>query len=109
MLREEKRKQERYTFERPPEGTLFLVRDGVRLPVAGINDISNSGVSLDMNDALAVSQPVTVEYADAVVCVQVRGTVTWCAPASDPAKAGSFVLGVELASPMLLLSMFQKY
>jgi sulfur relay (sulfurtransferase) complex TusBCD TusD component (DsrE family) len=109
MLREEKRKQERYSFEYPPEGTLFLVCDGVRLPVAAINDISNSGISLSINAALDVLQQVTVEYADAVVCVQVRGTVSWCAPTGESASAGNHVLGIELASPMLLLSMFQKY
>jgi hypothetical protein len=113
MLREEKRRQERYAFERQPAGTVFLVCDGLRLPVAGINDISNAGVSLCVDEALAVSSPVNVEYADGRVCIQVNGNVSWCAPADETARtdgrSGNYIVGIELASPMLLLSMFQKY
>jgi hypothetical protein len=113
MFREEKRKQERYSFELPPEGTVFLVRQGVRLPVTGIKDISNSGVSLSMDEAVEVFAPVTVEYDDTRACVQVCGFVTRCAPAGEAdgadAGAGRFIIGIELASPLLLLSMFQKY
>ena len=109
MFREEKRKQERYSFKRPPGGTLFLVReDGARLSVVEINDISNSGVSLRMDQALAAAMPVTVEYADAVVCVQVRGTVTWCSHVGELPTAENFVIGIELASPMLFMSMVQQ-
>ncbi|AXS80928.1 PilZ domain-containing protein [Dechloromonas sp. HYN0024] len=109
MFPEEKRKQERHSFENPPEGALFLLSNGARLEVAGINDISNSGVSLGLDQPLVVAQQVTVGFADAAVCVQVRGTVTWCAPADDATKPGSFAVGIELTSPMLLLSMLKKH
>jgi hypothetical protein len=66
-----------------------------------------------MGEALPAFVPVTVEYDDTRACVQVCGFVTWCAPAAEAdgadAPAGRFIVGIELASPLLLLSMFQKY
>ena len=117
MLRQaqEKRRQERYAFERQPEGKLYLTTGDLRQRV-GINDMSSSGVSLFLDHEITVPSRVRVEYSDSKMRVEAYGTATWCRPRNSEetgespiAVAGNFNVGIELVSPMLLLSMFQKY
>lgn len=110
MPPQEKRKQERYSFEHQPTGELLLTVGGLCQPVLGINDISNSGISVFFGRQVSVPEPVTIEYGDTNMRLQVYGTTTWCGPKpGETEHAGQFIIGIELLSPMLLLSMFQKY
>lgn len=110
MLPQEKRRQERYPFERQPDGQLALKVGEVFQPVRGINDISNSGISVFLDQEVPVPVSVTLEYGDANMRLQVYGTTTWSKQkAADMQPGGQFIVGIELLSPMLLLSMFQKY
>ena len=106
MNRAEKRQQQRYRLTRHPDGRVFLRSAGVDYPIRGIRDVSNHGLSVNLERALAVSSPVEVEYRAARLSLTLNGVVAWCREQPE-GDAGGFMLGVELFCPQILLVAFQ--
>jgi hypothetical protein len=112
MSQIELRKEERRPFVRRPNGLLLLKTFSATYPINEIRDISNSGISVHLEESIAAPSEVTIEYVAGEIKVQVKGMVAWCmprpAPADQSADAGGFTLGIELLSPMLLLAICEE-
>jgi hypothetical protein len=95
-----------------PRGALTLLLRGQRIVIERLRDISNSGISFSLAQAVAVSEKISIEYADPKVKLEVFGRVAWCSQAhspKDPAANGvGYLLGVELLSPMMLYAVLPK-
>lgn len=95
-----------------PRGALTLVRNGDRIVIEDLRDISNSGISFSLDKPVAVSERVSVEYADTRVKIEVYGRVAWCSETHTLKKAathvGKYLMGVELLSPMMLYAVLPK-
>lgn len=112
MLDIEKRRQERFVLAHQPAGEIFLHTGEIRHPVSGIHDISDAGASVFLEQSIAVPQRVSIEFADAGMKLEVYGNATWCAAREGesgeiPGPEG-YILGIELLSPLLLLSLLPK-
>ncbi len=105
------RKLDRYPLERQPNARVALRADTVRYRIDQIRDISDSGISFYLEHPVAESVSVAIEYADPKLKIEVYGRVAWCLQRQDagPDAAASFVIGVELLSPMMLFAVLQKH
>ena len=112
MNRVEQRNVERFPISLQPDGQVVLRTPETRFQINEIKDISNSGISFYLNQSVAVSSKVAIEYADPKVKIEVYGRVAWCIPrpadSYDVQKGAMFVMGVELLSPMMLYAVLQK-
>jgi hypothetical protein len=112
MISTEKRQLPRLVPGEVSRGTLILNHGGKSTIIESVRDISNSGMSLSINEAVAISQKVSVQYAALGVSMEVYGRVAWCSEAkgADPQAQhpGSYLMGVELMSPMMLFAMLPK-
>jgi hypothetical protein len=108
----EKRLLSRIPLGEVPRGAVALMLHGRRIPIEQLRDISNSGISFSLNQPVAVSEKIAIEYADAKVKLEVFGRVAWCSqanPAHADAPAGAaYLMGVELLSPMMLFAVLPK-
>lgn len=111
MLHSEKRLLPRILLGDVPRGAVTLVCNGHRIMIERLRDISNSGISFSLNQALAVSEQISIAYADPKIKLEVFGRVAWCsqtqATATDHAHA-NYLMGVELLSPMMLFAVLPK-
>lgn len=112
MTLSEQRKLDRYPLTRQPEGKVFLRTANTRHQITEIRDISRYGISFYLDHSMEVSAQVSVEYTDTKVKLEVYGRVAWCAERPNESTHArskpEYVLGIELMSPMVLLTMFQK-
>jgi hypothetical protein len=112
MNRPEKRQLPRLVPGEVPRGTLILNHGGKSTIIESVRDISNSGMSLSINELAPVSQKVSVQYAGSGVNMEVFGRVAWCNTTAsiepDSKHPGKFLMGVELMSPMTLFAMLPK-
>lgn len=116
MTLPEQRKLDRFPLTRQPEGKVFLRTENTRHQITEIRDISRYGISFYLDHSMEVSAKVSVEYSDSKVNLEVYGRVAWCAErprdntdtSTDARTKPEYVLGIELMSPMVLLTMFQK-
>jgi alcohol dehydrogenase class IV len=108
----EKRKQGRLAINRQPAGKMIIHIAEERCPVMAVNDISPSGVSFLVDRRVAVQSQVSIEYKDSEVNLELNGIVTWCTARDDSDNsqglAGSHLVGVELLSPLLFISLIQQ-
>jgi hypothetical protein len=110
MQRNDKRRQARYRLAHQPAAPVVVLRDEVRLTASAVNDVSSSGISLCLDTALPVEAAVAIEYQLDGLTLDVNGVVAWCRKHTANDAAGSdtgYVLGIELFSPMMLLSAFR--
>lgn len=112
MLSSEKRLLPRIPLGQVPRGSLTLIRHGQRILVESLRDISSSGISFSLQQPVNVSEPISIEYTDAKVKLEVFGRVAWCSQthpgSSDLAQDSDYLLGVELLSPMMLYAVLPK-
>jgi hypothetical protein len=113
MNHTEKRILPRILLGEVPRGSISLVFNGHRIVIESLRDISNSGISFSLNQQVAVSQKISVEYSDAHVKLEVFGRVAWCSKTdlrspSEPLHPGNYLMGVELMSPMMLFAVLPK-
>ena len=112
MISTEKRQLPRLVPGEVSRGTLILNHAGKSTIIESVRDISNSGMSLSINEAVAISQKVSVQYAAFGVSMEVFGRVAWCSEAVGPdlpsEHPGTYLMGVELMSPMMLFAMLPK-
>jgi hypothetical protein len=113
MTRIEQRKHNRHPILSQPVGQFSLRTAEATHAIKLVKDISSSGIRVYLDRSLAVSMPVAIEYVEPGLRLEVSGTVAWCAPRPGEADAedaaGSFVIGIELLSPMLLLAALRDY
>ena len=107
-----KRLLPRITLGEVPRGALALMLHGQRIAINQLRDISDAGISFSLQQAVAVSEKISIEYTDAHVKLEVFGRVAWCSQThdkQDPASTGSdYLLGVELLSPMMLFAVLPR-
>jgi hypothetical protein len=108
----EQRRQERYDLLHQPSAPVYVLMGWARFAAMAVKDVSSGGVSLYLERELPVGSRVSIEYATRSMKLDVQGVVAWChrRQAQDPELAGAlhtWVLGVELFSPVLLLSAFR--
>jgi hypothetical protein len=108
----EQRKNRRFPVLRQPAGDVLLRTGTAAYPVNVIKDISSSGIRVYLHYGLPVSSRLIVEYVEPNLKLEVNGTVAWCATRRISTvvadEAGSFVIGVELFSPVLLLAVMNQ-
>jgi hypothetical protein len=113
MNHAEKRILPRILLGEVPRGSISLVLHGHRIVIESLRDISNSGISFSLNQQVAVSEKISVEYSDPQVKLEVFGRVAWCSKtdlrnAAEPLHPGNYLMGVELMSPMMLFAVLPK-
>lgn len=108
MTPSEKRLLPRLTPGEVQRGSMILHHNGQSTVVESVRDISNSGMSLSLNEAVAPSTRISVYYSGAQTHVEVFGRVAWCNETSlvEPGSRhpGKYLMGVELLSPTMLLA-----
>ena len=97
MQSQEKRLLPRIQLGQVPHGALTLMLHGQRIDIERLRDISNSGISFMVGRDVAVSERISLLYADPSVKLEVF------------AHAGThYTMGVELLSPMMLYAVLPK-
>jgi len=110
---QEKRLLPRIPLGEVPRGSISLVVQGHRIVIESLRDISNSGISFSINQQVATSERISLEYSDPYVKLEVFGRVAWSSLADlrSPGATehpGKFLMGVELMSPMMLFAVLPK-
>lgn len=112
MQDSEKRLLPRVPLGDVTQGSLTLVCRTRRLAIERLRDISNSGISFSLSQAVQESEQISIEYVDSKVKLEVFGRVAWCSPTpqaqQSPDHANRYLLGVELLSPMMLYAVLPK-
>lgn len=109
---DQRRKQERYRLLRQLDAPVYVRSGWIRSEAMAVKDVSHGGVSLYLERELPVAARVSIEYAAPAMTLNVQGVVAWCRERQDQdtdltTEARAWVLGVELFSPVMLLSAFR--
>ena len=108
----EQRKHDRLDVARQPLGKFRLLTAEGAYPVAAIRDLSGSGIRVYMDAELKERLDVVIEYTEATLKLEIGGRVAWCAEQEEvkaTRSAGRYVVGIELFSPFLFMSMAGLY
>lgn len=112
LLTADQRSQERFSLLRQPDAPLYVRTGWSRNVAMAIKDVSNGGVSLYLERELPIASRVCIEYSAPNLTLNVNGVVAWCRERDEhdiDALVGgaAYILGIELFSPMMLLSAFR--
>jgi hypothetical protein len=113
MNQTEKRILPRMLLGEVPRGSISLICKGHHIVIESLRDISNSGISFSLNQQVAKSEKISIEYSDPHVKLEVFGRVAWCSlndlrtPGATE-QPGKYLMGVELMSPMMLFAVLPK-
>jgi PilZ domain len=109
----EQRKHSRHVLGRQAPGKFRLLTPAAAYPIAVIRDISGSGIRVFLDACLAERLDVVVEYTELTLKLEMQGRVAWCTEQAHGAEAtksaGRYVVGIELFSPFLFMSMAGLY
>jgi hypothetical protein len=109
----EQRKHPRHVLGRQAPGTFRLLTPTAAYPVTVIRDISSSGIRVFLEAGLTEGLDVAVEYTEATLKLEMQGRVAWCAEQAEGTEtiksAGRYVVGIQLFSPFLFMSMAGLY
>jgi hypothetical protein len=109
----EQRKHPRHELARQALGKYRLLTPAAAYPITAIRDISSSGIRVFLDARLAERLDVVVEYTEPTLKLEIQGRVAWCAEQAPGAAtirgADCYVLGIELFSPFLFMSMAGLY
>ena len=109
----EQRKHPRRELARQALGKYRLLTPAAAFPIASIRDISSSGIRVFLDVRLTERLDVVVEYTEPTLKLEIQGRVAWCAEQALEAEtikgADRYVLGIELFSPFLFMSMAGLY
>jgi hypothetical protein len=112
MRHVEKRLIPRTPLDHISQSSLSIIDADRRKAIHRLKDISESGLSFYLDQALQISHNISLEYLEKDVKFEVFGRVAWCSQIQNsPFAAGpknNFLVGVELMSPMLLLALLPK-
>ncbi len=109
----EQRKHPRHELARQALGKYRLLTPAAAYPITAIRDISSSGIRVFLDAPLTARLDVVVEYTEPTLKLEMQGRIAWCAekaPGAETIKAADrYVLGIELFSPFLFMSMAGLY
>ena len=107
----EQRKHERLEIARQAPGKFRLLPPAGAYPIAAIRDLSGSGIRVFLDAELKERLDVVIEYTEATLKLEIQGRVAWCVEQEVEAtkSAGRYVVGIELFSPFLFMSMAGLY
>lgn len=113
MNESEKRREQRIPVAGlPVTGEMFVLHGTDRLQVRGIQDFSDAGISLYLDEPIGERQGVTIEFADRGIRLEVFGAVTWCREQASSAVVGDnpgrCLLGIELLASSILAAVMRK-
>jgi hypothetical protein len=112
MRNVEKRLIPRTPLDHITRSSLSIVFSDRRKAIERLRDISESGLSFYLDQALDISDKISLEYVAEDVKFEVFGRIAWCSQIPNGAHlnatAQSHLIGVELMSPMLLLALLPK-
>ena len=113
MTAAEQRKHPRHVLGGQAPGKFRLLTPAAAYPIAVIRDISGSGIRVFLDVRLTERLDVVVEYTEPTLKLEIQGRVAWCAEQALEAGtiegADRYVLGIELFSPFLFMSMAGVY
>jgi hypothetical protein len=112
MTLSDQRRQERYRLLRQPDSPLYVRTPTLRTAAMAVKDVSRGGVSVYLERDFPTSSRVSIEFTAPAIQLEVQGLVAWCRPRQESDtdarhEIHAFVLGIELFSPMMLLSAFR--
>jgi len=108
----EQRKHPRLVIGRQASGKFRLLTPASAYPIAKIRDISSSGLRVFLEAGLTKRLDVVVEYREPTLKLEMNGRVAWCTEQADGAatmESGRYIVGIELFSPFLFMSMAGLY
>jgi hypothetical protein len=109
----EQRKHSRHVLGRQAPGKFRLLTPAAAYSIAVVRDISGSGIRVFLDAGLTERLDVVVEYTEATLKLEMRGRVAWCTEQAHGTEttnsAGRYVVGIELFSPFLFMSMAGLY
>ena len=108
----EQRKHDRLEVVRQAPGKFRLLAPEAAYPIAAIRDLSGSGIRVFLDSLLTERLDVVIEYTEATLKLEMQGRVAWCAEQGEveaTKSAGRYVVGIELFSPFLFMSMANLY
>ena len=112
MTAVEQRKHPRHVIGRQSPGKFRLLTPAAAYPIAEIRDISSSGIRVFLDVRLTERLEIVVEYSEATLKLEMKGRVAWCTEQTDGAATmehGRYIVGIELFSPLLFMSMAGLY
>ena len=109
----EQRKYPRHELARQALGKYRLLTPVAAYPITAIRDISSSGIRVFLDVRLTERLDVVVDYTEPTLKLEIQGRVAWCAEQALGAEtikgADRYVLGIELFSPFLFMTMAGLY
>jgi hypothetical protein len=108
----EQRKHERLEIARQAPGKFRLLTPAGAYPIAAIRDLSGSGIRVFLDVELEERLDVVIEYTEATLKLEIQGRVAWSVEQEEveaTKSAGRYVVGIELFSPFLFMSMAGLY
>jgi hypothetical protein len=109
----EQRKHSRHVLGRQAPGKFRLLTPAAAYPIAVIRDISGSGIRVFLDASLKEGLDVVVEYTELTLKLEMEGRVAWCTEQVEGTEtiksAGRHVVGIQLFSPFLFMSMAGLY
>jgi hypothetical protein len=108
----EQRKHERLEIARQAPGNFRLLTPAGAYPIAAIRDLSGSGIRVFLDAELKERLDVVIEYTEATLKLEIQGRVAWSVEQEEveaTKSAGRYVVGIELFSPFLFMSMAGLY
>jgi len=100
------RKEARTSAPKQPKGKLQLIVGEQRHDVVAVNDISRTGIRLEVRTPVDIGTHILLRYFDDKIDLRLNGIVVWNSAASpddeNAAGVNSHIIGIELASPSLL-------
>jgi hypothetical protein len=109
----EQRKQLRHVLGHQAPGKFRLLTPAAAYPIAVVRDISGSGIRVFLDASLTERLDVVVEYTELTLKLEMQGRVAWCTEQDHGTEttkgAGRYVVGIELFSPFLFMSMAGLY
>lgn len=113
MAVDEQRRHPRHELARQAVGKFRLLTPSSAYPIAAIRDISSSGVRVFLDAQLAEHLDIVVEYTEPTLKLEMQGCVAWCTKQAEDVEAiqgaARYVVGIELFSPFLFMSMAGLY
>ena len=112
MIPVDQRRQERYRLLRQPDSPLYIRTLTLRSVAMAVKDVSSGGVSVYFERELPILSRVSIEFTAPAMQLDVQGVVIWCRPRHEADidarhEPNAYVVGIELFSPLMLLSAFR--
>ena len=94
-MSDERREHQRANLRRDDiPGTFYMIANGQRHPFVQANDVSVSGMGVELDTELSEKLEVSVGYLSDDFSVELTATVVWCRPAPE---GGQFHVGLQFS------------